>query len=233
MLTAETAHTIVAAQDIAAKRGWDFRFSHVSGAVISEVRNVIAGMFIESGADQLLMIDSDQAAGRATIEGMLDFDGLFVGCIYPRRQFYWSQANLATSRSVEDFCYQASAFVGWLEEDDHGQCTVLNGFAKATYVGTGLLLIRRSVFEELMTHYPDLKGRGFDQSAYPHHSQNWGFFNHIPQENSSLLGEDVSFCRRWRATGGEIWADVASNISHIGRYKYQGNYLDYLKALQQ
>jgi hypothetical protein len=232
MLTAETVHTVVAAQDIAAKRGWDFGFNHVTGSIISEVRNIIVGMFLESGADQLLMLDSDQAASRATIDRMISFDKMLVGCIYPRRKFFWSQVDVAKSRSVEQLCYQASAFIGWLEEDEQGQSQIVDGCGKATYVGTGLVLIQRAVFENLMKRYPELKGRGFDQSLYPYLSENWGFFNHVPQENSSLLGEDVSLCQRWRAIGGDIWADVASDISHVGRYTYQGNYLDYLRALR-
>ena len=231
-MAAETVHTIVAAQSIACRRGWRFYFHHFAAAVIGEVRNVIAATFLESGADVLLMIDADQAASAATIEGMLDFGKPFVGCICARRQFYWSQADLAKASSVEALRYQALRFVGYLEEDEHGRAEIVNGFGKATFVGAGLLVLHRSVFERMMEHYPELEGKGFDLSFHPSLSTNWGFFNPIDRGDGMFLSEDLSFSRRWREMGGEIWADVASDVSHIGRNDYRGNYLDYLKAHQ-
>ena len=44
------------------------------------------------------------------------------------------------------------------------------------------------------------------------------------------LSEDISFCRRWRQAGGEIWADITSPVVHVGRNVQQGNYLDFYKA---
>jgi hypothetical protein len=114
MLTAETVHTVVAAQDIAAKRGWDFGFNHVTGSIISEVRNIIVGMFLESGADQLLMLDSDQAASRATIDRMISFDKMLVGCIYPRRKFFWSQVTSRNPEAWNSFATRLQpSLAGW------------------------------------------------------------------------------------------------------------------------
>ena len=40
-------------------------------------------------------------------------------------------------------------------------------------------------------------------------------------------GEDVSFCRRWRATGGRIWCAPEATIANG---EYSGRFSDYLKA---
>lgn len=229
-MAAETVHTIVAAQSIACKRGWRFYFHHFAAAVIGDVRNIIAATFLESGADVLLMIDADQAASAATIEGMLDFNKPFVGCICPRRQYYWPQASLAGAASVDALRYQALRFVGYLEEDEQGRAEIVDGFGRATFVGAGLMVLHRSVFERMMEHYPEIEGKGFDLAFQPSVSSNWGFFNPMDRGDGLLLSEDLSFCRRWKEMGGEIWADVARDISHIGRNDYRGNYLDYLNA---
>ena len=229
-ISAETVHTIVAAQGLACQRDWGFFFYHSAAAVISEVRNVIAATFLESGADVLLMIDADQAASRATIEGMLDFNKPFIGCISPRRSFYWSQAELEKATSVDQLRYQALRFVGYLEEDEQGRSEIVNGFGRAVFVGAGLVVLHRSVFERMMEHYPEIEGRGFDLSFHPTLTTNWGFFNPMDRGDGLFLSEDLSFCRRWREIGGEIWADVARDISHVGRNDYKGNYLDYLKS---
>lgn len=36
------------------------------------------------------------------------------------------------------------------------------------------------------------------------------------------LGEDLSFCRRFRQTGGVIWCDPSIVCGHIGEYEYTG-----------
>ena len=227
----ETALTMVAVQEIASRRGWSITFSSVSGAVIAEVRNVIAAHFLKSGADALLMMDADQSFGRDSIETMIDLGKPMTGCIYPKRKLHWSNVNLEAAANIDEVLYQASDYVGKLEFSSEGTANIINGFAKALHVGTGMLLIRREVFDRLMTRFPELNNRGFHGDDYPGFEEyNFGFFNHIDLEGECALSEDISFCQRWRDVGGEIWADVTSNSTHTGRYNFRGNYLDYLKA---
>ena len=40
-------------------------------------------------------------------------------------------------------------------------------------------------------------------------------FHPIPQ-----LGEDLSFCYRWKEIGGEIWCDPSVKCGHIGEYEW-------------
>ncbi len=230
-VVAETAFTMAAAQEIASRRGWSVEFHCFYGAVIADIRNAIAASFMRSSADLLLMLDSDQSIARNELERMLDFDHPVVGCIYPRRKFHWSNVNMQTAANIDQAVYQALEFVGELEFDVNGQAQVVNGFAKALFVGTGILILKREVFERLIVQYPELKNRGFDRAAYPHLAEhNWGFFNHIHPESISPLSEDVSFCHRWREAGEEIWADVTSTTIHMGQYAFRGNYLDFLRA---
>lgn len=234
MLVEETAFTLLAAQEIALKRGWTFSVRCFYGAVISDIRNAIASMFLESGADLLLMIDADQSIARDDLARMVDFEKPVVGCIYPKRKFNWSGMNPEGFTTIEQVLYGAMEFAGSLEFDEQGQAQAMNGFAKAAYVGTGIMLVRREAFEKLMARFPELQGLGFDESEYPGSSKtNWGFFNHLKLQDQPAFSEDVSFCLRWREAGGEIWADVASNTTHVGRYAFQGNYLDFLKANRQ
>jgi hypothetical protein len=128
---------------------------------------------------------------------------------------------------------QALEFVGHLETNEEGRVSVFDGFARAEHLGTGTLLVRREAFERLMSHFPELEGRGFGADAYPGLSANWGFFNPIDNEDGIPLSEDISFCRRWRQTGGEIWADIASTATHVGPHAFAGNYLDYCKAVER
>ena len=230
-LCAETVQTIVEAQSIALTRGWAFSFHYIGGTNIAAIRNIIAATFLKSGADLLLMIDSDQATSRTAIEQMIDLNEEVVGCIAPKRKFDPSGVRLESATSVADIFYQGADYVGELEADEEGVAEVVNGFARAVSVGAGIMLVRRDVFLRLMACFPHLEGGGFEPSWQPALSDmNWGFFNSVEGENGFPLSEDLSFCRRWREAGGEIWADVQNDIQHIGRFTYAGNYLDFLKA---
>ncbi len=229
----EGAQTLLAAQKIVLSRGGSFELRYSSGATISLIRNAIVGRFLESEADTLLMLDSDQGLESAAIERMIDINKSVVGCLYPRREYNWSKLQPA-ERGVDPalLVYRAMDFVGCLEADEAGRVSVINGFAKALHVGTGAMLVRREAFQQLASHFPELQGRGFGADAYPGLQENWGFFNPVDQEDGIPLSEDISFCRRWRETGGEIWADLASNSVHVGRHPFEGNYLAFVKALQ-
>lgn len=229
----ECARTLVLTTAMALNRGWDFSFHTEAGSTVSLVRNAIAAAFLQSGADLLLMLDSDQGIGSEAIARMIDLNQPVVGCMYPRRGvFNWSSVDLQAATDVEQILYQASEYVGRLLPDEAGQVQYENGFARAEFVGTGVLLVRREAFEHLMEHYPELAGRGFGLGVYSAYeaSGRWGFFNPMDNEEGVPLSEDISFCRRWRQAGGDIWADITSPVVHVGRNVQQGNYLDFYKA---
>jgi hypothetical protein len=230
----EGAETLLAAQALVENRGGSFWFTYYGGATISLVRNAIAAEFLRSEADLLLMLDADQAIHSSAIQRMIDLNKPVVGCLYPKRAYNWANVKpRAMAAPTDHIPTEAMEFVGYLEADDDGQVTVDNGFARAEHIGTGTMLLRREAFEQLMTHFPELQGRGFGDDAYPGLSPNWGFFNPLEREDGLPLSEDISFCRRWKGTGGEIWADVVSTTTHVGPHAFTGNYMDYWRIRQQ
>jgi hypothetical protein len=42
-------------------------------------------------------------------------------------------------------------------------------------------------------------------------------------ENNKTVGEDLTFCNKWRKIGGEIWVDHRLSIGHVGRHVYRGS----------
>lgn len=228
----ECAQTLLGAQELVLSRGGSFRAHFLGGATISTLRNALAAEFLESDAEILLMLDADQAVWPETLGRMIDFRQPVVGCVYPKRSYDFSKVSFERATSLDELLYQASEYVGWLNTDEAGQAHLVNGFARAVQVGTGILLVRREAFHRLMEHFPELKGRGFAEDTYPQHkaSGRWGFFNPLDNEDGVPLSEDISFCRRWQAAGGEIWADAVSNTMHVGAHQFIGNYADYLKA---
>ena len=223
----EGTQTLLQAQHLVLSRGGSFQLHYVMGTTISIVRNAIVDAFLQSEADLLLMLDSDQAISPEGFAKMIDLNQPVVGCMYPRRRYNWANVRLDTVTNIDQVLYQASEYFGSLALDEKGEAQFVNGFARAEYAGTGILLLRREVFHQLMKHFPELKGRGLGRDAYPegHGGQRWGFFNEMQNEEGITLTEDISFCRRWRQTGGEIWIDGASEVLHIGRAVHSGNFL--------
>jgi hypothetical protein len=229
---AETTRSLLSLQELMLERGGSLLFHYRGGAVINVVRNSLISEFMESDCDALFMLDSDQALQKETFARMIDLGQSFVGCIYPKRALDWSKVNLAAARDMDEILYQASEYVGRLEEDETGKASVRNGFGLASFVGTGAVFLRREVFTRLMEAYPDLEGKGFGRHDFPGYSYNWGFFNSVIRHGIPL-SEDVSFSVRWRDIGGQIWADIASPVMHVGQYANTGNYMDFLLARQR
>jgi hypothetical protein len=40
-------------------------------------------------------------------------------------------------------------------------------------------------------------------------------------ETGAIVGEDVSFCRKWRAMGGRVWLHTQVNLGHIGPHIFR------------
>lgn len=71
---------------------------------------------------------------------------------------------------------------------------------ECVWVPGGFLLIQRSVIENMSTIYGE---RNEPLWAYQY-------------EGRKFVGEDVAFCRRWRALGGQVWLHNRVLVKHIG-----------------
>jgi hypothetical protein len=45
----------------------------------------------------------------------------------------------------------------------------------------------------------------------------------IDPDGGDYLSEDYTFCRRWRAIGGEVWLDTRSKLMHVGPREFVGD----------
>ena len=58
-------------------------------------------------------------------------------------------------------------------------------------------------------------------------------FQTILNDEGHYVGEDITFCRRWRSMGGKIWADPAGSIAHVGEQIHQGALSSLFKVEQE
>jgi hypothetical protein len=92
------------------------------------------------------------------------------------------------------------------------------------YAGTGFLMIRRQALEKMCAQYPQLKfKRDHSVDAATASDKRFALFECMIDEDGTYLSEDFAFCKRWTDMGGEIWADLASKLNHVGPMTFNGD----------
>jgi len=92
--------------------------------------------------------------------------------------------------------------------------------AEVERIGTGFLLVKRSVFETLALAMPELKyvdDCGLDPSLnkYLYAYFECGLFG-----QKVYMSEDWLFCNRWRSLGGKIFISKRFALTHVGSYAF-------------
>ncbi len=210
---------------LAGQGGFDFDIAMVAGdSLISRARSILVARFLDNPrATHLFFIDADISFDCEQALRLLRFDKDFVAGQYPVKQIDWRALPARVVRG-EPLDAAGLTYVGAL--DPLSERRVEDGFATARYAGTGFQLLKRAVLERMIAGHPELKYRKVDtltnETPSPDHLCAL-FDTMIDSENGTYLSEDYSFCRRWRALGGEIWLDLESKLSHTGPQRFDGD----------
>lgn len=218
-----------------------FFFSH---AMVTYARNVFASRMLENPQyTHLLMIDSDMGFPTDLITNMLAFDKPIVATVYPKRtvdpQNIITHARAMTEDTPEQrkrALAMSYEFVGESEllligEGAEKRLDVQNGFVRARAAGTGIMLIKRHVFEDMLARFPELIGSHVPGGATTLTKMYFQPFNEYTF-NGVVLSEDLSFCHRWTTEmGGELWAQIGLEISHLGHALHSASYIDKLLSI--
>ena len=165
----------------------------------------------------------------------------FCGCVYPSRQFNYLKLHSA-ARDVADPVVARNLGQNYVCLDDlvveevDGRKRLIShaGLYRTTRVGFGLALIRRPVLEAVRDAFPSLLLKGGEDPAYSamgvSHDVLQAFESH-QIESGLFVGEDLSFCHRWvEGCGGEVWACIDEELTHVGMERFVGSSLDLVKA---
>ena len=217
--------SIMQLQKLCLVRGIAFEVQLLSGdALITRARNSVVTQFLDnSSATHLMFIDADIGFDAEAVFRMLDFDKDVVGGIYPAKNIDW---NLVQKNADDKHANLRAASMNYVVGFENRQHIESNGqFARARYLGNGFMLIKRRVFEVMKEKYPELQYHKINANPdIQRGSQNrYAFFECVIDEEGFYLPEDYTFCKRWVATGGEIWVDIASKLTHLGPYSFVGD----------
>ena len=198
-------------------------------SLISRARNAAAAhMLSDPDTTHLLFIDSDIEFNADDVLKMLEKDADVIAASYPQKFLNMDKTKLVFGNDP-------------LPNDPIQLCTILpeqryapgtpndyvmtDGMIEVKYATTGFMLIKRSVFEQLIINNPSQKYEN-DIDGYMSANKDM-FYNFFPseinQQTKKYESEDFGFCRLWRDAGGSIKILVDVNITHIGWFEYKAN----------
>ncbi len=193
-------------------------------ALITRSRNTLLAHFMENAsATHILFVDGDISFDADLVQRLLAANKQVVAACYPLKTFYWDahaerRLKLGQSPSTAGLRYVGELCQGALAKRE-------GNLATATYVGTGFMLISRTVIDQMIVGYPETRYdnvhayRGSQATAHVPYAL---FDCLIDPVTKTYLSEDFTFCHRWRALGGEIWLDTRSRLTHTGPTDFHG-----------
>lgn len=173
----------------------------VNESLITRGRNnLMAKMYSNQGSTHFMFIDADIRFEPESIFHMLTYEKDVIGGLYPKKAIPTNYViNLLPQTKIQGDIFTVDT------------------------MGTGFLLFKRSVYEQLIAAHPETKyvddvGLGKQYEPYM-----YAIFDVGIDERGHYLSEDWMFCRRWQKLGGEIWAHSKVLLNHTGHYEYKGD----------
>jgi hypothetical protein len=202
--------------------GYEVKYEDLyNESLITRARNTLTHLFLKSNYEYLLFIDSDQSFIAEDIKRMISYKKDIIAAAVPMKTINWDNIKKAFENGKKDFYrYGGSYNVNSLEDNPVAN---VNDPLEVKYVGSGMMLIHRSVFEKLSNL---VKGYGYDnlsnlQIPFGETIREY-WFTSVDSKENRLLSEDFNFCSMFRGIGGKIYVDLNANVSHQGSYVFSG-----------
>lgn len=206
-----------------------------SDALITRARNYITKVFLNTDADYLLFIDADIAFDAAEVLDMIDADVDIIGGLYPKKSINWRAVYHTIKNGMirEEYApISGLSYVVNTIEKGEGIELGSREIVEVENLGTGMMLIKRNVFESLeqsTTVYLLSEEEEFTfREMFPVESEEekeipemvHEFFGIGLHEDGTLMSEDYYFCDKWRKNGGKIYAAPWVILQHTGSYTF-------------
>lgn len=166
-------------------------------SLISRARNTLTAKFLtHPTTTHLMFIDADIGWEPWHLLVMLDADLDVIGGLYPMKAL--------------PIRWCINTFDG-AETRDHLQ--------EVSKTGTGFMLIKRAVFEQLDSHAatkPFRNDLGLDPALDPYMKT---YFDTAVRDGR-YYSEDWTFCENWRDLGGKVWVDTRVQLRHTGTFTF-------------
>lgn len=177
------------------ERGFSTEYCFQQGTYIAMNREQLARKFLKTKCLFLLFADSDIVFKPADVATLIASDVDLVSGIYTYRK-------------------TGSYGIPFIGQD--GKMLDLRGpkLQECLFVPTGMMLVRRTVFEQLYEKHDFLFDQGFRPGRH-------NYFTDPDPVSDAFEGEDVHFCQLWREHGGKLHANTEVRVGHLGEFQYR------------
>lgn len=195
-------------------------------SLITRARNYEVDKFRASGMTNHVFIDADQGFSPGDILQLLMADKDVVVGPVAKKSINWHQITDAINcgfpaEALDEFaCNLNLNTLGPVKMDGTPQ--------KIREGGTGLMMIKRSVYDKMQEALPAIEYVPMvdEKAEYGDGKYLYAFFDCcISEEDRHYLSEDWTFCRRWQKLGGDIYILPWLKTAHYGNYTYIANAL--------
>lgn len=178
------------------------RLLMIATASVEKARNMLVANFMATDCTHLLFIDVDQGWKPVNVLRLLTMDRDVIGIA----------ARKKTTQPV------------WAVNFISDEALVENGAMEVAEVGTGFLMIQRTVIEQMFRAYPQFKieVKGDAEEAEEIRPHYYALFQNELTQDGAYRSEDLTFCNRWREIGGRVWVDPHGDIVHVGTCEFRG-----------
>ena len=195
-------------------------------SLITRARNSIAYDFLKSDATHLMFIDADIGFNPNDIPRMVAANKDIICGVYPKKEINWVQVSEMVKRGVppDKLHLHTGAFVLNLAHGETEKSGNINEPIEIANGGTGFMLVKRKVFEDLKDKVPSYTNDMYhaidtvrEIKVIPEF-----FATSIDEESNRLLSEDYHFCKIAREAGFKVYAAPWASFSHTGTYNFSG-----------
>ena len=205
-----------------AKKGYQLSFSKIyNESLVTRARNNLVYEFEKSGADALLFIDADEGFNHMDVISMIESDKDVIGAIYPMKNINWDNVRKAALAGEENLGLYSGFFA--MNMLPGQQTFKISEPVPVTEVATGMLFIKKEVFELMKPHCEQYM-LNTSTGAFDPKQMVTEYFKTDITEDGILLSEDYYFCRKYRELGGTVYAAPWVKIVHAGEYIFDGSF---------
>jgi hypothetical protein len=203
-----------------ARRGIESEFDTWEGSDIASQRNVLASRFLRAdGFTHLFFVDSDLIMPPDLCARLISPRKPVIGAVYPAKTFNIAEVEQAVRDGVplQDALLGGMSWHFWAPSK-----TPTQPVCEVDALPFGAVLIQRAVLATIIAKGFAPEDKAPESAGGPRNN----FFG-ARGENVARgrhIQEDISFCERWKKDcGGEVWALLDCEISHVGDFAYQGS----------
>ena len=210
-------------------------------SLVSRARNnLVAKAMNDKDCTHIMFIDTDITWDPVDILKLLVSNKCLSGGVYPLKHYFWERLTKGENTIKEWITRKnASQFSEAISNENVIQHNLLKyninyidnvlnvdaNLAKVKHLATGFMMFKREVIEKMAQAYPHTKYT--DDVGFLSGSQNdyaYALFD-CGVEDDHYFSEDWMFCHRWTQMGGNIYVNVAINLTHTGNEDFHGCYL--------